>query len=73
MTKGLLPRRNHVYPEFKVLEAYRKALKTKVIWVDEDDIATYTIRAIVDPQTENRRVHIRPPANILSQGQVVEI
>ncbi|GLJ28615.1 hypothetical protein SUGI_0563920 [Cryptomeria japonica] len=47
--------------------------KTKVIWVDEDDIASYTIRAIDDPRTENRKVHIRPPANILSQGEVVEI
>ncbi|GLJ28614.1 hypothetical protein SUGI_0563910 [Cryptomeria japonica] len=47
--------------------------KTKVIWVDEDDIASYTIRAIDDPRTEIRKVHIRPPANILSQGEVVEI
>ncbi|KAI9177601.1 hypothetical protein LWI28_017159 [Acer negundo] len=43
------------------------------IYVDEDDIAMYTIKAIDDPRTLNKTVYISPPKNILSQRQVVEI
>ncbi|KAM0005818.1 putative oxidoreductase [Helianthus debilis subsp. tardiflorus] len=45
----------------------------KSIFVDEDDIAAYTIKTIDDPRTLNKTLYIRPPANILSQRQVVEI
>ncbi|OWM65006.1 bifunctional pinoresinol-lariciresinol reductase 2-like [Punica granatum] len=45
----------------------------KAIYVDEDDIAMYTIRSIDDPRTLNKTVYIRPPQNILSQGEVVKI
>nr|GEW16908.1 NAD(P)-binding domain-containing protein [Tanacetum cinerariifolium] len=43
------------------------------IFVEEDDIATYTIRTIDDPRTLNKTLYIRPPANILSQREIVEI
>ncbi|XP_062146428.1 bifunctional pinoresinol-lariciresinol reductase 2-like [Alnus glutinosa] len=46
---------------------------TKAIYVDEDDIAMYTIKTIDDPRTLNKTVYIRPPKNILSQREVVEI
>ncbi|KAH9312918.1 hypothetical protein KI387_027953 [Taxus chinensis] len=46
---------------------------TKAIWVDEDDVATYTIKTAVDPRSENKTVYIRPPANILSQREVIEL
>jgi len=46
---------------------------TKVIWVDEDDIATYTINTVVDPRTLNKTLYIRPAANILSQTEVIQI
>ncbi|XVE57333.1 hypothetical protein DITRI_Ditri04bG0082800 [Diplodiscus trichospermus] len=45
----------------------------KAIYVDEDDIATYSIKSIDDPRTLNKTVHIRPPKNILSQREVVQI
>nr|XP_043629634.1 bifunctional pinoresinol-lariciresinol reductase-like [Erigeron canadensis] len=45
----------------------------KSIFVDEDDIATYTIRMIDDPRTCNKTVYIRPSQNILSQREVVQI
>ncbi|KAH1106634.1 hypothetical protein J1N35_010402 [Gossypium stocksii] len=45
----------------------------KAIYVDEDDIATYSIKTIDDPRTLNKTVYIRPPQNILSQGEVVQI
>ncbi|XP_029127665.1 bifunctional pinoresinol-lariciresinol reductase 2 isoform X2 [Cajanus cajan] len=45
----------------------------KAIFVDEDDIAMYTIKTIDDPRTLNKTVYIRPPKNILSQREVVQI
>jgi uncharacterized protein YbjT (DUF2867 family) len=48
-------------------------LNLAAIYVDEDDIAMYTIKTIDDPRTLNKTVYIRPPKNILSQREVVEI
>ncbi|KAJ9707432.1 hypothetical protein PVL29_002451 [Vitis rotundifolia] len=45
----------------------------KAVFVDEYDIATYTIKTIDDPRTLNKTVYMRPPENILSQRQIVEI
>ncbi|KAK9093250.1 hypothetical protein Syun_028161 [Stephania yunnanensis] len=45
----------------------------KVIFLDEDDIATYTIKTIDDPRTVNKTLHLMPPMNILSQNELVEI
>lgn len=45
----------------------------KVIWVDEDDIATYTLSAIKDPRTLNTTLYLRPPANVLSLNEVVTV
>ncbi|KAG9456480.1 hypothetical protein H6P81_000988 [Aristolochia fimbriata] len=45
----------------------------KCIWVDEEDVATYVMRTVDDPRTLNKTVYIRPPANILSQMEVVNI
>ncbi|XP_059642104.1 bifunctional pinoresinol-lariciresinol reductase 2-like [Cornus florida] len=45
----------------------------KAIYVDEDDIANYTIKTINDPRTLNKTLYLRPPANILSQREVVQI
>lgn len=45
----------------------------KAIYVDEDDIAMYTIKTIDDPRTLNKTIYLRPPKNILSQREVVEI
>lgn len=45
----------------------------KVVFMDEDDIATYTIKTIDDPRTLNKTVYLRPPENILTHRQLVEI
>nr|QCX36383.1 RDCT2 [Piper methysticum] len=45
----------------------------KAIYVDEDDIATYTIKTIEDPRTVNKTLYLRPPENILSQREMVEM
>lgn len=44
----------------------------KAIYVDEDDIANYTIKAVDDPRMVNKTLHIRPPENILSQIDLVQ-
>ncbi|KAI7993500.1 hypothetical protein LOK49_LG11G01981 [Camellia lanceoleosa] len=43
-----------------------------VIFLGEDDVATYTIKTIDDPRTLNKTVYLRPPENILTQMQLVE-
>ena len=48
-------------------------LNVAAIYVDEDDIAMYTIKTIDDPRTLNKTVYLRPSKNILSQREVVEI
>lgn len=39
----------------------------------EDDIGTYTIKAVDDPRTLNKILYIRPPANTLSFNDVVAL
>lgn len=48
-------------------------LNLAAIYVEEYDIAMYTIKSIDDPRTLNKTVYIRPPENILSQREVVQI
>ncbi|KAL2532566.1 NmrA-like negative transcriptional regulator family protein [Abeliophyllum distichum] len=45
----------------------------KAIFVKEEDIATYTIKAVDDPRTLNKILHIAPPANILSFNELVSL
>lgn len=40
--------------------------------MDEDDIATYTIKTIDDPRTLNKTLYLRPPENIITQRELVE-
>jgi len=43
----------------------------KVIFMDEDDVATYTIKSIDDPRSLNKTIYLRPPENILSQNELI--
>ncbi|NP_001312742.1 isoflavone reductase homolog A622-like [Nicotiana tabacum] len=45
----------------------------KAIYVKEEDIATYTMKAVDDPRTLNKTLHMRPPANILSFNEIVSL
>ncbi|KAK0581044.1 hypothetical protein LWI29_009280 [Acer saccharum] len=45
----------------------------KAIYNKEEDIATYTIRAVEDPRTLNKSLHIRPPGNIYSFNDLVSL
>jgi hypothetical protein len=42
-----------------------------VIFLDEDDVATYTIKSIDDPRTLNKTIYLRPQENILTQNEVI--
>ncbi|KAF4391803.1 hypothetical protein F8388_017398, partial [Cannabis sativa] len=43
------------------------------VYVDEDDIARYTVKTVDDPRTLNKTVYLRPPKNILSQREVIGV
>jgi len=43
------------------------------VFLDEDDVATYTVKAIDDPRTLNKTLYLRPPENILSQAELIGI
>ncbi|XVF45300.1 hypothetical protein PTKIN_Ptkin02bG0194600 [Pterospermum kingtungense] len=45
----------------------------KAVFIKEDDIATYTIRAIDDPRTLNKILYMRPPLNTYSFNDLVAL
>lgn len=45
----------------------------KGIYVDEVDVASFTIKAIEDPRTLNKSLYIRPPGNTVSQNEMVSM
>jgi len=42
-----------------------------VIFCDEDDVATYTIKSVDDPRAVNKTIYLRPHENILTQNDVI--
>uniref|UniRef100_A0A6N2LAA4 NmrA-like domain-containing protein n=1 Tax=Salix viminalis TaxID=40686 RepID=A0A6N2LAA4_SALVM len=45
----------------------------KVVFNNEEDIATYTIKAVDDPRTVNKILYIKPPGNIISSNDLVSL
>nr|GEV58464.1 isoflavone reductase-like protein [Tanacetum cinerariifolium] len=45
----------------------------KVVFNDEHDIGTYTIKTVDDPRTLNKIVYIKPPHNIYSFNELVAL
>ncbi|KAH9621779.1 hypothetical protein KSS87_016560 [Heliosperma pusillum] len=45
----------------------------KAVFTEEGDIGTYTIRAVDDPRTLNKTLHIRPAANTVSFNELVSL
>jgi hypothetical protein len=43
------------------------------VFLDEYDVATYTIKTIDDPRTLNKTLYLRPQDNIISQGELIGI
>ncbi|KAL0356697.1 UNVERIFIED_CONTAM: Phenylcoumaran benzylic ether reductase POP1 [Sesamum calycinum] len=45
----------------------------KAVYNREEDIATYTVKAVDDPRTLNKILYIRPPANTISMNDLVSL
>lgn len=45
----------------------------KAVFVDEEDVATYTIKAVDDPRTLNKALYLRLPENTLSVNELVAL
>ncbi|KAL6850200.1 hypothetical protein ACP4OV_020827 [Aristida adscensionis] len=46
---------------------------TRAVFVEEGDIATYTVKAAGDPRAANKTLYIRPPANTLSHNELLAL
>ncbi|KAL6211541.1 hypothetical protein ACLB2K_016765 [Fragaria x ananassa] len=46
---------------------------TKGVFVKEVDVAAFTIRALDDPRTLNKVLYLRPPGNVYSLNELVEL
>jgi hypothetical protein len=44
-----------------------------VIFVNEEDVVTNTIKAVDDPRTLNKILYLKPPCNILSFNEIVSM
>ncbi|KAF7076858.1 hypothetical protein CFC21_081461 [Triticum aestivum] len=45
----------------------------KAVFVVEEDIAAYTVRAVDDRRTLNKILYMRPPANVMSHKEVISM
>ncbi|PKA49320.1 Isoflavone reductase-like protein [Apostasia shenzhenica] len=45
----------------------------KAVFVAEEDVGTYAVKAAVDPRTLNKTVHVRPQANIYSHNELISL
>uniref|UniRef100_A0A0E0LBM0 NmrA-like domain-containing protein n=1 Tax=Oryza punctata TaxID=4537 RepID=A0A0E0LBM0_ORYPU len=45
----------------------------KGVFATEEDVGTYTIKAVDDPRTLNKILYLRPPSNILSHNELVSL
>lgn len=46
---------------------------TIAIFGTEEDVGTYTIKAVDDPRTLNKILYLRPPSNILSHNELISL
>ena len=52
---------------------YVSLLYFPAIFVSEEDVGIFTIRAVDDPRTLNKILYVRPPGNIFSQNELVSL
>ena len=43
------------------------------MFVVENYIAAYTVRAVEDPRTLNKILYVRPPANVVSHNELISM
>ncbi|XP_057821828.2 phenylcoumaran benzylic ether reductase IRL1 [Cryptomeria japonica] len=46
---------------------------TKAVYMKEEDIGTFTIKAVDDPRTLNKTLYLKPPANTISTNDLVAL
>ncbi|XP_061346014.1 probable pinoresinol-lariciresinol reductase 3 isoform X2 [Gastrolobium bilobum] len=46
---------------------------TKAVFMNESDVAAFTINAVDDPRTLNKVLYLRPPGNVYSLNELVEM
>lgn len=59
--------------QLSIKRIHTKCTSLVAIFVDEDDIGTYTIKAVDDPRTLNKILYMRPPNNSLSQNELISL
>ncbi|CAA7026686.1 unnamed protein product [Microthlaspi erraticum] len=69
---GNLSQMETLLPPKKKVNIYGHG-NTKVVFADEDDIAKYTAKTLNDPRTLNKTVYVKPPDNVLTQIELVQI
>ncbi|XP_022546643.1 pinoresinol reductase 1-like [Brassica napus] len=69
---GNLSQMETLLPPKKEVNIYGDG-NVKVVFADEDDIANYTSKTLNDPRTLNKTVYVRPPNNVLTHIELVQI
>ncbi|KAF3607984.1 hypothetical protein DY000_02046826 [Brassica cretica] len=69
---GNLSQMETLLPSKKEVNIYGDG-NVKVVFADEDDIANYTSKTLNDPRTLNKTVYVRPPNNVLTHIELVQI
>ncbi|KAF6171336.1 hypothetical protein GIB67_020403 [Kingdonia uniflora] len=74
-TSYLLP--SLVQPGQKILPRDKVCIfgdgNTKAVFVKERDVANFTISTVDDPRTLNKVLYLRPPGNVYSMNELVDI
>ncbi|KAL7610810.1 hypothetical protein Lser_V15G10300 [Lactuca serriola] len=68
---GNLSQPNTLFPPKDRVSIYGDG-NCKAVFMDEDDVATYTIKTVDDPRTLNKTLYLRPNENILTHNDLVE-
>ncbi|KAK4262153.1 hypothetical protein QN277_027742 [Acacia crassicarpa] len=45
----------------------------KGVYVTEEDVGSYVIKAVDDPRTLNKSLYLRPPANVLAFNEIISL
>ncbi|KAI7733034.1 hypothetical protein M8C21_029827 [Ambrosia artemisiifolia] len=56
----------------KIPYTYISANCLAVVFMDEDDVATYTVKTVDDSRMLNKTLYLRPHKNILTHNQLIE-
>lgn len=73
-TKGLFPSTSRTrFGSFDIKLNYDCLFSIAGVFVQEKDVAFFTIRTVDDPRTLNKVLYLRPPGNVYTMNELVEI